>query len=171
MSIFVKFSTADSVPSLLMSCRGCRARPDPESRLPSTQPAAASELRKSIDSDILPRLLKMTSFSQHLYWTRSAWEGERLRNSPRDVAIPRTSWNRSLHCCRFAPLFSPFLSKRVEYPPANIGTSSKISISVKKVVSKSEPCFCTLPELICPRISKRKTTVVRFQGRLCPILK
>ncbi len=44
----------------------------------------------------------------------------------------------------FASLISAifaFFSKKVQYHLANLGASSTISISVKKVVPKSKPCF------------------------------
>ena len=60
-------------------------------------------------STFLRSLLKLTSFPQRPNRKRSARADGRLRNGPRDVAVPRTSQNRSPPRSRFASLFAPLI--------------------------------------------------------------
>ena len=76
----------------------------------------------------LLRLLKLTSVPPRPDRKRSARAGGRLRNGPRDVAVPRTSRNRSPSRSRFAPLFAPlfqpFLGRKAVYDLDILGASS-----------------------------------------------
>ena len=87
-------------------------------------------------STFLPRSFKLTSFPPRSDRKRSARAGGRLRNGPWDVAVPRTSRNRSPPRSRFAPLFAPlfppFLGRKVVYPLDNLGVSRTNFIFRKK---------------------------------------
>ena len=78
-------------------------------------------------STLLPRLLKLTSFPPRLDRKRSARAGVGLSNGPRDVAVPRTSRNRSPPRSRFAPLFAPlfppFFGRNIVYDLDILGAS------------------------------------------------
>ena len=78
-------------------------------------------------STFLPRLLKLTSVPPRPDRKRSARADGRLRNGPRDVAVPRTSRNRSPPRSRFATLFAspfpPFLGRKAVYDLDILGAS------------------------------------------------
>ena len=90
----------------------------------------------------LPRLLDLSSEIAQtdllfplLDKKRSARAGGRLRNGPRDLAMPRTSRNRSPPRSRFAPLFAPlfppFLGRKPVYDLDNLG-ASRTNFQVQK---------------------------------------
>ena len=107
----------------------------PESRRSSTQPVAGSDSGKSVRSyDISSEMINLSSEVAQtdllfplLDRKQSARAAGRLRNGPRDVAVPRTSRNRFLSRSRFAPLFAPlfpqFLGRKAVYPLDNLGAS------------------------------------------------
>jgi hypothetical protein len=75
----------------------------------------------------------------------------------RELPVARTSLSRHQECDRFAPLFYAiftfFCIKVVVYLLANLGASSTILILGMNVVSKFKLRFCSLQELLHPRIS------------------
>ena len=115
----------------------------PESRRSSTQPAAGRASGKSVRSyDISSEMINLSSEvaqTDLLYplldRKRSARAAGRLRNGPRDVAVPRTSRNRSPPRSRFAPLFAPlfppFLGRNIVYDLDILG-ASRTNFQVRK---------------------------------------
>ena len=102
-----------------------------ESRRSSTQPVAGSDAEKLVCADdISSEMLNLSSeiaqtdlLYPQLDRKRSSRAAGRLRNGPRDVAVPRTSRNRSPPRSRFAPLFPPFLGRKAVYDLDNLGAS------------------------------------------------
>ena len=124
----------------------------PESRQSSTQPAAGRASGKSVRSYDISS--KMINFSSEVAQTdllyplldrkQSAQAAGRLRNGPLDVAVPRTSRNRSPPRSRFVPLFSPlfppFLGRKAVYDLDNLGASRTIFQFRKKSCIHLTPC-------------------------------
>ena len=115
----------------------------PESLRSSTQPAAGRDSGKLVRSyDISSEMINLSSEVAQtdllfplLDRKQSARAAGRLRNGPRDVAVPRTSRNRSPPRSRcaplFAPLFPPFLGRKAVYDLDILG-ASRTNFQVRK---------------------------------------